>query len=86
LRSRLLQGHRLRFHLWPGGTWTISARRKKKAAESICKKAKKAAADGKASSMQILEKANANPVRKKSMRKAPEYKFSVTQPDNGMEL
>lgn len=59
----------------------------KKEAENIRKKAKKAAADGEAGSMQLSEKANAEPARKKSMRKAPEHAFSgAAQPDNGMEF
>lgn len=57
----------------------------KKEAENIREKAKKAADDGEAGAMQLSKKMNAEPARKKSTRRMPEYTFSVTQPDNDME-
>ena len=74
----------------------------KKEVEIACKKVKKKETDdgpgemqfyrrkpvanGEAVSMQFSEKANAEPARKKSTRRVPEYAFSVAQPDDGMEF
>ena len=46
---------------------------------------KKASADDDSGTMQFTRKAVA-PTRRKSVRKAPEYTFSVTQQNDGMEL
>lgn len=58
----------------------------KKEAENIRRKAKKAAADGESGSMQLSKKANAEPARRKTARKAPEYTFSFPHSDNSMDL